>query len=220
MSLSDLPDDIFQIIVKKLGDEDFNHLGPIIRSNKRGRDIGLSREILKSANLMGMCLHPPNIFPGQLFRNFFVRCLEFENATAMYYEAIRLIVREENVMGSLFLLNQLVPTYDYATIAYAFFQMCAGRGDLAGTTFDTIFEQNSVSRWGSIYSFELEVKCEALIDTIMDFQPHFGMTFAPDWKFASSDCLSISECPDWHGVEYFCEGCYIYYVALRILEVL
>jgi len=138
----------------------------------------------------------------------------------MYYEAIRLIAREQDVTGSLFLLNQLVPTYDYATIAYAFFQMCIGRGDLASTTFDTIFEQNSVSRWDSIYSFELEVKCEALLDTIMDFQPPFGLTFTPEWKFASSDCLNITECPNWHGVEYFGEGCYIYYVALRIVEVL
>ncbi|CAE5963912.1 unnamed protein product [Arabidopsis arenosa] len=220
MSLSDLPDDIFHIITKKLGDEDATYLGPLMLTNKRGRDIALSKEILQSANITPLTLDPVDIYPGGVTRTFFTRCLDVENPKAIYYESLRLITREGDIHGSLALLNQLVPTYDHATLTYAMFQMCAGRGDIAGATFDQIFEDLGTRLWFDNYSPDLEDECEVLIETLLSFDPPGEDTFGPIWEFAYSKKISIPDCAYWHGHDYYCEGCYIYNAALRICELL
>jgi len=179
MSLSDLPDDIFHIIVKKLEDDDAYYLAPVILTNKRGRDIALSRDIVKSANLTALCLEPPKIYPGGVARSFFTRCLAVQNRQALYYEALRLVTRERDIQGSLALLNEIVPDDESATVAYAMFQMCAGRGDLAGATFDMIFESLGDRLLFNIYSEDLEAQCEGLIDTLLAYELANEDTFGP-----------------------------------------
>lgn len=220
MSLSDVPDDIFLIIVKKLGDEDFCYLGPIIRSNTRGRDIGLCREVLNSANISTLCNTPANIFPGGVGREFFTRCLVQQNVTATYFESLRLITREHDIHGSISLLQHLVPAYGHATLAYAMFQMCAGRGEIAGYVFDFIFDNFSGPLSTQIYSPHLDEMCQRLIDTLIKFDPPCEDTFGPTWEFASSDVLGIPTCLEVHDEDFYCEGCYIYNCALRISEML
>lgn len=220
MSLSDLCDDLFTIIVKKIGDEDFRNLAPIIFADRRGRDIALSREILHSANISPLCSTPSKIFPGEDGRLFFTRCLEFENVTAIYYESLRLITREQDVNGSLSLLDTIVPTYAHATFAYAMFQMCAGRGDIAGAVFEFILDNHIGPLTCPIYSPVLEELGESLINTLFEFDPPCEETFGLEWEFASSESLSIPTCDQWHGEEFHCEGCYIYYCADRISDLL
>ncbi|CAE5959267.1 unnamed protein product [Arabidopsis arenosa] len=177
---------IFHIVVKKLGDEDANHLAPLMLTNKRGRDIELSGDILHSANITPLCVDPVHIYPGGVTRTFFTRCLDVENVKVIYYESLCLITREGDIHGSLALLNQFVPTYEHATVAYAMFQMCAGRGDIAGATFDTIFENLGSRLWFDNYSPDLDDECEALIDTLLTFDPPGEDTFGPIWEFAYS----------------------------------
>jgi len=220
MSLADLPDDIFQIIVKKFGDEDAYYLAPVILTNKQGRDIGLSKEVVQSANLTALCLEPKKIFPGGVARTFFTRCLDVENHQAVYYEGLHLITRERDISGSLALLNQLVPTHESANVAYAMFQMCAGRGDLAGATFDMIFDELGDRLWFINYSPDLEMECEGLIETLFSYEPPNEDTFGPIWEFAYFERICVPDCAYWHEEEFYCEGCYIFNAALRLCEIL
>ena len=199
--------------MKKLGDDDAYYLAPVILTNKRGRDIALSRDIVKSANLTAFCLEPPKIYPGGVARSFFTR-------QALYYEALRLVTRERDIQGSLALLNELVPEDESATVAYAMFQMCAERGDLAGATFDMIFESLGDRLLFNIYSEDLEAECEGLIDTLLAYEPANEDTFGPIWEFAYSKRINVPDCAYWHEGEHYCEGCYIFNAALRICEIL
>lgn len=220
MSLSDLCDDIFLIIVKKLGDEDFTNLGPIIRSNSRGRKIALSKDVLRSANISSLCETPRKIFPQGVGRIFFTRCLEFGNVNAIYYESLRLITREKDVHGSIALLTQIVPACGHVTLAYAMFQMCAGKGEIAGNFMEFVLDNFAGPLTEGIYSPHLDGMCEALINSIVSFEPLREDTFRSTWEFPSNAILDTPTCFDFHGVEFYCEHCYIYNAALRISELI
>lgn len=220
MSLSDLCDDIFQIILTKVGSEDFTNLGSIIRSNSRGRDIALSSPVLRSANITSLCRRPTKIYPGGVGRQFFIRCLEAGNISAIYYESLRLITREHDVHGCISLLTQLVPAYGHATLAYAMFQMCAGRGEIAGNALEFFLDNFAGPLTHQIYSRHLEQMCEDLIWNLLSFDPPSEDTFGPIWEFPSSALLDTPTCGDWHGEDFYCAECYIFKAALRISELL
>lgn len=221
MSFSDLPDEILAIIFKKLGDEDCLFLGPIIRTNTRGRNICLSEAILHTANVSPLCCTPSKIYTADAVgRLFFSRCLEFDNVKAIYFEALRLVTREQDILPALYLLEQIAYIHGPAAIAFAMFQMCVGRGDKAGVVFDYIFENFAAPLTHEVFSPQLYDLCEELITNLKTFEPPEENTFGAIWEFASSESVQYVKCDDWHGDEFCCEGCYIFNCAVRVTELL
>lgn len=220
MSLSDLCDDIFLIIVTKVGYEDFSNLGSIIRSNSRGRNIALSPTVLRTANISSLCSSPTKIYPAGVGRKFFTRCLQAGNVSAIYYESLRLITREHDVHGAISLLNQLVPAYGHATLAYAMFQMCAGRGEIAGNVLEFFLDNFAGPLTHPTYSPHLDDMCQDLISKFMSFDPPLEDTFGPTWEFPTTSPVDVPTCGDWHGEDFDCPECYIFNAAVRICELL
>jgi len=152
MAMPELPDEIFLDIVRRVGKASCLHLGPILRAGSRGLAQVYSKEVLMEANLDELCVEPFQIFSksinpmnGFIFeagptRSFFEKCLLYENPTAVYFEALRLVTREQDLDGALAMVASLVPYYSVPTFAYAMFLLCAGKFEIADEIFKTFFD--------------------------------------------------------------------------------
>ena len=152
-------------IVRRVDKASYLHLGAILRAGSRGLAQVHSKEMLMEAKLDELCVEPPQIFSksinpinGFIFeaglgRCFFERCLHYENPTAVYFESLRLVTREQDLDGALAMVASLVPYYSVPTFAYAMFLLCAGKFEIADEIFNTFF---------AVHARELRRKFEKL----------------------------------------------------------
>ncbi|KAG2314661.1 hypothetical protein Bca52824_017783 [Brassica carinata] len=87
--LPNIPDEIMSKIIELLGEESALYLGAFMRAGKRGYELVHQPSILKRCNVSPMV----NVSPCQIgksgnFRNFFLKCVEFGNIDAVYYEGL------------------------------------------------------------------------------------------------------------------------------------
>ncbi|CAD5318408.1 unnamed protein product [Arabidopsis thaliana] len=227
MAMPELPDEIFLDIVRRVGKASYLHLGPILRAGSRGLAQVYSKEVLMEANLDELCVEPFQIFSksinpmnGFIFeagpgRSFFEKGLLYENPTAVYFEALRLVTREQDLDGALAMVASLVPYYSVPTFAYAMFLLCAGKFEISDEIFKTFFAVHARERTEKIREIG-----EKLFEDLKAFFPPSQDRFGDKWVYLNTDTLSFPECAQWHYYQINCDDCYLFWCSLRIRELL
>ncbi|CAB81785.1 putative protein [Arabidopsis thaliana] len=218
MAKPELPDEILVDIVRRVGKASCLHMGAFLRAGSRGLVQVYSKEVLMEANLDELCVEPPQIFSksinpinGFIFeaglgRCFFERCLHYENPTAVYFESLRLVTREQDLDGALAMVASLVPYYSSPTFAYAMFLLCAGKFEIADEIFKTFFVVHACER-----TKEIREIGEKLFEDFKGFYPPSQNTFGDKWVYLNTDTLSFPECAQWHYYRISCDDYYLFW---------
>ncbi|KAG2304486.1 hypothetical protein Bca52824_033137 [Brassica carinata] len=106
-----------------------------MRAGKRGSELVHQPSILKRCNVSPMV----NVSPCQIgksgnFRNFFLKCVEFGNIDAVYYEGLHRSTTLGVEEGINF-LERNIPTHVLSTLVVDIFYVCLGKEMEAITVF-------------------------------------------------------------------------------------
>jgi len=226
-----ISDDLLAMIAKKVADKSWLDLKPLIRSGTRGRDIVYRPNVLKDANIYSLCRVPDDFQVGGGHnptgpqgegrnRPFFKRCLLANNPTAVYNEAIRVLIHETDINGALKLMQRHAPVRADATIACAIIFICAGY-DYMGGLFLDLYTRNH-HPLDSDFTRDL---CEEFLEEINKFNPPYNNTYARSFCYPSSHGIKMPQCA-YHcfmvsnAYQNVCNKCYLWSCARRISRML
>lgn len=130
MSFTSLPGDILLKIVKLVGVEGYQYLGPWLRAGREGRDMCIQMTYSRFAIFTGFVKTLPTFFPGKTDDHFFSGVWHIL-IQWLYVESLHLVVRDEDMAGAINLLDTSIPAYNNPTLGAALFCVCDGQGERA-----------------------------------------------------------------------------------------
>lgn len=121
-----LPTPIVCNIFRRLGEDGFRYLGPVIAAGPGYTELVYTAEVLENVDIDEF------IFNGRLanvhasYRTFLLKCLEVGHPVAKYVEALRILTQVGPSQAALDMLSQCVGESIYAHFAYGILLICCG----------------------------------------------------------------------------------------------
>jgi len=111
--------------------DSFTDLSGMLSTSKFYRNLAYNGFVLKQVSLAPFLQNSALINLSSNFRPFFGLCLEAQNPTAAYLEALRLACREGRAEEGLALLLKIPSSFPHAKFTTSLLQLCLGKYDQA-----------------------------------------------------------------------------------------
>jgi len=228
--MPDLPDDILAKIVKLVADDRWWLLGPILKAGTRGRNIVYRSDVLKDANIYSLCTDPSDLYSFRCqttgvqmkgrYRDFFERCLNSGNNTAIYYEGLMVVAEERDVKRGIALLHQNVPDDGLATFACGVLSICAGDEEMAVHYLEVFGGKHC-----KLGTEEVRRYGEELVHDLQPYRRHTSFPLRKTFVYPickelpSPDCAM--DCATVSGpYEILCNECYLWWLSRKVSQML
>lgn len=214
----ELPDDILLRLVEMVAEDDYGHLGLFIRAGKRSHRLVFQSSVLRRCNLNPMIWNDyRDLLVGGRGRIFWEKCLQHHNPQAVYVEALRIAIFEEELYPAIYLLQSIVPSHPQATLASAIFCVCLGETDQASQIF-----QEFIANHGLLHEANARIIGDTLKADIAWLDPPYGGSHAYSFLYPDDDFIEKLECVSgdcWYP-GYYCMMCYMYWCATSVCHML
>ncbi|EOA12225.1 hypothetical protein CARUB_v10012742mg [Capsella rubella] len=121
-----IPKPLLMDIVRRVGKQGFRHLGPFISAGKFFHSILYSPEVLAKVDVDEFIINGTLARESSGYQPFLLACVDAENSTAHFVEAIRRFVQVGPTQETLNLLGEAAPDSSYAKFAYEIFLILCG----------------------------------------------------------------------------------------------
>lgn len=134
-----LPDVLLIDIFRRLSQQGFRKLGPLIASNTEGYRLAFDDTVLQEVDLDKFIFVSHLADDNSIYRPFLQICLNAGNMTAKYVLGLRLAALRGPSQESIDLLSAAAEDIIYSRFALAAFLICSGSFDLGMAVFNTFF---------------------------------------------------------------------------------
>ncbi|KAL0696365.1 hypothetical protein Bca4012_063545 [Brassica carinata] len=220
--LPDLLNEIICKILQLVGEESFYYLGDFLWAGKRGYALVHEPFVLKMCNVTDMVSFVTSqISNGGQFREFFLKCVNVGNTSAICYEGLQ-AATITGLGESIKVLEPNVPKHGLSTFDVAIFNVCIGRDKEASQVFQLFADHHADQRSKAVLDMG-----ELIEWLLTSFNTPFLNTYGSDFNFPDDDvimqpkCLHRDNCRNFYvRVDGSCENCKLFCICWNVCQML